>query len=201
MGLGDPYVETLALSDFLKMSVDTNDEQLSLAVSSASRWLDGYCRRQFNLATTSTARIFDVSRTGNVLVDDIGDPSIAVATDTSCDGTYATSWASSDFQAQPFNAFAVGRPITELAAVGNLRFPQVFRRAGLVKVTAKWGWPAIPDEVKQATLIQAGHIYKRRESTEGVMGFSQFGPVRVGKDVDSDVVNLLAEFRYAAKPG
>lgn len=201
MALGDPYITGPQLATFLKNTISADAPQLQAAAVAASRWIDGYCRRQFNLAIAATPRIFDVSTDGSLLVDDIGNTTITVATDTSLDGTYATTWLTTDVQAQPFSAISQGRPITSLAAVGSQRFPVVSRRAGLVKVTAIWGWPAVPTEVAQAAYIQAGHLYKRRESTEGVLGFGNFGPVRVGTRIDPDVEALLADVRLAQKPG
>lgn len=191
MALGDPYASGDDLADFLKMTVTGNDGWLAIAVAAVSEWIDGYCRRQFNLADTATARTFDVRRDGSVWVDDIGHGTILVATDSASDGTYATEWDDSDFQVDPLNAIAEGKPIDRLVAVGSYTFPPVSRRYGLVQVTARWGWPTVPNVVHQACLIQAARVYKRRESAEGVLGFGEFGPVRVGTRLDPDVELLL----------
>jgi hypothetical protein len=196
MALGDPYVTAAKLADYLKVTVADQETQLAAAAIAASRWLEGYCGRQFNLDASATPRVFDVGQvTGLVLTDDIGDETITVVTDSALDGTFATTWVGGDFQAMPQGAIAQGRPVTFLAACGDLRFPWSDRRAGLVKVTAKWGWPAVPEDVTVAALIQASRLYKRRDSAEGVLGFGDFGPVRVGARVDPDVEMLLAPYR------
>lgn len=199
MATGDPYVTADEVAEFLRMdggAASEADDHLALAASAATRWVDTYTKRDFNLATTAGARYFDVLSDGSVLTDDIGHATILVATDSAHDGTFATSWASTDFQVDPIDAIALGRPVTSLIAIGSYTFPSVSRRRGLVRVTARWGWPEVPDDVKLATLIQAAKLFKRRESTEGVLGGGDFGLVRVGSRVDPDVAALLDPYRY-----
>lgn len=198
MALGDPYITSTELARHLRMDASAEMSaatDLTLACSSVSRWVTHWCGRDFNLAATATPRQFDVRRDGSVPVDDIGDAAITVKTDSANDGTFATTWTSADFQVSPLGALAVGEPVTDLLAVGSLTFPPVTRRRGLVQVTARWGWPAIPSDVKHATLIQASRIFKRRESPEGVLGGGDFGLVRVGSRLDPDVEGFLAPYR------
>ena len=199
MATGDPYISTAELADFLGMDAAAEAAAgtlLEVAVDAASRWVEGYTRRDFNLATAATARYYDTTDTGRVLVDDIGHATVTVATDTSQDGTWATSWAASDLQVSPLDALAASEPVTSLLAVGAYTFPEVTRRQGLIRVTARWGWPAVPDAVKQATYIHAARLYKRRESPTGVLGGGDFGLVRVGTIIDPDVEQLLGPYRY-----
>jgi hypothetical protein len=199
MATGDPLVTGDEVAEFLRMdggAASEGDDHLTIAASAASRWVHSYTRRDFNLGTTATARYYDVLHDGTVLTDDIGHATILVATDSSHDGTFATSWASTDFQAIPLDALTAGEPVTSLAAVGDYTFPRVSRRTGLVRVTARWGWPSVPSDVRLATLIQAAKLFKRRESAEGVLGGGDFGLVRVGSRVDPDVAALLDPYRY-----
>jgi hypothetical protein len=56
-----------------------------------------------------------------------------------------------------------------------------------VRVTAQWGWLAVPEDIVTATCIQAGRLFRRKNAVEGVLGNSEFGPVRVSKyDADYD---------------
>lgn len=195
MALGDSYIEPAELADFLKMTSSENDEFLLLAVAAVSEWINQWCGRDFNLAATATPRVFDPYRDGTVWLDDIGDPAITVFTDSGLDGSFATPWTSGDFQTGPANALELGKPIESMVASGDLRFPSSSKRTGLVRVSARWGWPAVPSVVKNACNIQAARIYKRRESAEGVLGFGDFGPVRVGVRLDPDVEMLLQTYR------
>lgn len=200
MPTGDPYATSAELAEYLRMDAAAEVEagpQLTLAVNAATRWINAHTHRDFNLATTATARYFDASRDGSVLVDDIGHATITIATDTAQDGTYATTWASSDVQATPLGAIDEGEPITRLVAVGSNVFPpqRGARRVGLVRITARWGWPSVPSDIKLACLIQASRLLKRRDSPEGVLGGNDFGIVRVSAS-DRDVAALLEPYRY-----
>lgn len=199
MATGDAYISGTELAEYLRMdspAENEGDDHLTLAAAAASRWVESYTHRDFNLAATASARYFDSLNDGTILVDDIGHATITVATDNANDGTHSTVWATTDFQVSPIGALTDNEPVTELYAIGSYTFPPVTRRRGLVKVTAKWGWPAVPNDVKLATYIQAAKLFKRRESAEGVLGGGDFGLVRVGSRVDPDVAALLDPYRY-----
>lgn len=200
MPIGDPYISAEDLAEYLEMdppAEDAGDSNLSRSVQSASRWVNHYVGgRDFNLATEATARYFDAYRDGTVWTDDIGsDDDLEIATDSSQDGTYPTDWDTSDYQLLPVGSLAAGEPVQQIGAVGSRAFPATGRRSGLVRVTALWGWPAVPADVQQATLIQAAHLFKRKDSTNGVIGGNDFGIVRVGRTTDPDVADLLAPYR------
>ena len=93
-----------------------------------------------------------------------------------------------DYTAEPLNALVQGHPITALR-----------RRYGFwatlqVRVTGAWGWPGVPDEVSQATLLQASRLFNRRKSPEGITGNAEWGLVRVTR-VDPDVASLLQPYQ------
>lgn len=176
------------------------DALLNAALSAASRRVDTYCGRVFGLDTVATARLFDPDQriawrpngAQVFLIDDIGDPTFSVATGYYTTGTY-TALASTDYATDRPNAIAEGYPITGLLrAYGWYVGP-----SNRLQVTAKWGWPAVPAEVVEATLILAGRLYKRKDSPEGVLGASEWGTVRVSR-TDPDVADMLGPL---VKPG
>jgi hypothetical protein len=68
--------------------------------------------------------------------------------------------------------------------------------AGAVKVTATFGWPAVPAEVRQAALIQAVRLFKRKGSPFGIAGSPEDGSeMRLLSRLDPDVENLLRHLR------
>jgi hypothetical protein len=64
-----------------------------------------------------------------------------------------------------------------------------------VKLTAVYGWPSVPIAIKQACVIQSSRIYKRLDSPLGVAGFGDLGAIRVTRDLDPDVAQLVAPYR------
>lgn len=185
--------------DTFRSSVDrsdadtTRDGYLYACLSASSRGIDDYCGRVFYRDPTATARTFrtrgrvDASDSDGelLLLDDIAtdDGLIVEVGDT----TFTTLTATS-YDLEPSTALVRRRPATGLRRVAGR-----WSRNRLVRVTAAWGWPAIPAQVVQATQIQAKRLYKRRDSPEGVLGNSEWGVVRLSR-VDPDVQALLAPF-------
>ncbi len=81
---------------------------------------------------------------------------------------------------------AVPSPLLALAAGGWGGGPRA-------RVTARWGWPVMPDEITEATLIQAARLYRRKDSPEGVTGSAEWGVVRLSRR-DPDVWALIEHF-------
>ena len=63
------------------------------------------------------------------------------------------------------------------------------------KVSARWGWPATPDVIKQATILQASRLFTRLDSPLGIAGFGDMGAMRVSFRGDPDVGMLLNPYR------
>lgn len=174
-----------------------DDDALERAIRAASRAVDKHCKRRFWQATAATARSYDADAWDFLYVDDISTlTGLIVATDDNDDGTAETTWTiTTDFVAKPSNNLADDRPVYRLEAVGNRRFPRG-RHPG-VQVTARWGWPVVPDEVRDATLLKAAKLFRRKDSPDGVAGSNDFGVIRISQRDDPDVVMLLADFRRA----
>lgn len=183
---------------------DTEDDSaLDLAANAACTAVAEHCGRTFDKTALSseTARIYRVADQLWVATDDFWSiTNLAVKTDDNDDGVYETTWTiNTDFILEPLNRRYHGQDwaYNRIVAVGTRWFPSWNRRPA-VQVTAAWGWETMPYAVKQAALIKAAKLFKRRNSAEGVLGgFGDFGPVRVSNREDPDVVALLAPYRHA----
>lgn len=183
---------------------DTTDAlplaNLERAINATSRAIDMYCgfplRRFWRDAEDGlTTREYRADDPYELVVADISATAgLVVATDTAGDGTYATTWAADDYQLEPLSAAASGGAYawTRLVAVGDEGFPVHARRA-TVRVTARHGWSAIPDQVTQACVIRAAAVFKRKEAVLGVAGMNGFGEIRITRK-DPDVIDLLHNF-------
>lgn len=183
MALGDPYAILAELQARLGGVASTEfDSAMTNALTVASRGIEHVCRRQFNKATSATARIFypDASYLANV--DDFWTTaSLVIATDQGDDGTYETTWAASDYQLEPLNGVVDGEsgwPYWIIRAVAGRDFPTSSKRAPL-QVTAQWGWTAVPAPIKEACLVVAEETFKLREAPFGVAGMAEWGAIRV----------------------
>ena len=84
-----------------------------------------------------------------------------------------------------------------LRAVGDYLFPVYGDGLASLEVTANWGWPSVPDAVKQAARMYSSRLHGRKASPMGVIGVGDFGPVRISRS-DPDIAHLLMEYR---RPG
>ena len=162
------------------------------ALDAATGAVNSYCGRSFDLAASASARVFKVTRPDRVAVSDIG-TTTGLIVKVGQPGSWTTTLTvDTQYWLEPLNAIDLGRPY-EWVWTQSLFTPAPY---ATVQVTAKWGWPSVPDEVSQATLLLAQRLYTRKDSPTGVAGFGDFGVVRVTAS-DADVARLLDPY---AKP-
>ena len=183
-------------------TADTADDDLiDNCVGAASRLIDGYCNRQFWAVASATPRVFQANTEFVCDVDDFyTETGFILQTDTDADGTFDTTWASTDVQLEPLNGVLDGLTWSydKLRAIGDYLFPTVnanFGEQALVQVTAKWGWAAVPEPITQACIIQSSRIFKRYDSPLGVAGFGDLGAIRVSRFLDPDMAQLVEPYR------
>jgi hypothetical protein len=195
MAITNGYATLAQVKSALRISDSIDDSILEMAVESASRAIDGHAARHFYSTGTAT-RYYAADDSFIVQTDDISGTAIVLETSSAGDGVFDTTWSPIDYQLEPLNGNVDGLavPFTRIRAVENYLFPVEVEQA-LVKVTAVFGWPAVPIAITQATIIQASRIYKRLESPLGVAGFGDLGAISVTRDLDPDVAQLVAPYR------
>jgi hypothetical protein len=192
------YVALSELKSALGITVSTDDDFLNLAIDSAEQSINDLCGRKFTADGSASARTYR-AQPYLCVTDDISTlTGLVIKTDTAADGTFDTTWASTDYQVEPLNNLlkTTPRSVNNLRAVGSYTFPVYGDGLASVEVTAKWGWPAVPDSIKQATLMLSSRLYGRKASPMGVIGVGDFGPVRISRS-DPDIAHLLMDYRRA----
>lgn len=195
--MANEYVTLPDLKAYLTIDASdgTRDTLLDEARLEASRRIDDWCGRRFYLDASVSARIYNPRRRqaynsdgGTLLVDDIGATAGLIVEEGSSIGAYTA--VTTEIELYPENAIVRGLAISSLLRpVGFIGGPY-----DRVRVTAKWGWPAVPAPVASATRILAAQLYKRKDSPEGVLGSSEFGTIRVGTKMDPDAAGLLGPY-------
>lgn len=170
---------------------------LASAVTVASRMIDNYCSTFFYL-TASQARTFTPTTCERLDVPPIASTSgLAVTVDAYGTGSYSETYTSgTHFVLKPDGGYdGNGRavPYDRLQTLPFYSFP-IYDRPS-VQITALWGWATVPDEVKQACLMQSARIFRRRLTPEGFSAGEAFGAIRVSSRMDPDVAMLLTPFR------
>jgi hypothetical protein len=174
----------------------TADALLGRALTSASRSIDLTTGRRFSREEAATPSVINYrNRTlcdehgdgQRLLVADIGTAAVTVET-----GPRGGPWTdiTDAVELEPTDALDQGEPVTSLLYVGG-RWPAGGGQR--VRVTGRWGWPAVPEDITQATLLQAARLYRRKDSPEGVTGSAEWGVVRLSRR-DPDVWALIEHF-------
>lgn len=174
-----------------------DDVEAQIAVTSASRAVDRFTRRQFG-NTELESRLYtpEYDRASGrhiVRTDDIAEVGEGFLIEADVDGTADWVTVASSFAKLPLNAAANARPYERLtfpaaAALGTLE--------GSLRVTAVYGWAEVPAAVEQATLLQAARYFKRREAPFGTAGSPEMGTeIRLTEKVDVDLQSALRPYR------
>lgn len=199
MAITNGYVTLNEVKAYLRITDSVDDTMLEQIVESASRSIDRIANRRFYLDANASARTYRLIGNLRVQVDDFGTTSgLVVKTDPNDSGVYETTFTlNSDYIVEPTNALAKGRPFTTITIVGGTAFSLPVNYRPQVEVTARWGWPSVPDDIVEATLILSADLYKRRDSVGGVLGLSELGAIRMsplGRDISAMVRAYRREF-------
>ena len=198
MAITNGYTTLASMKNFLSIVDSTDDTLLEGLIESASRSIDRIANRRFYADSSASARSYRANNNVFVYVDDISSTTdLVVKTDDDGDGTFETTLTiNTDFLVDPLTASALGRPFTQLTMVNTLNvwpvYPGLFSnglRPG-VEVTAKWGWPSVPDDIETACQILTADLYKRKDSPGGILGLGDLGAIRMsplGRDVTAMV--------------
>lgn len=193
MAISQGYATLAQVKAALRITDSVDDSLLEMAIESASRAIDQYTARNFYNAGTAI-RYYAPSDSLNVEIDDMISL-ISLQTMSDDEQVYDTTWASDDYQLEPLNGIVDGisQPYNHIRAIGDYTYLTLDGEA-TVKVTAVWGWSAVPIQVTQATVIQASRIFKRLDSPLGIIS-GELGSMRVGSRLDPDVAQLVDSLR------
>lgn len=184
----------------LGISDTVDDIRIDVALDASTSMIQDFCSRQFLIDGTSSARVFVADSFTLVHVDDISSTaSLAIKTDDGGDGTFGTTWSTSDYQLEPLNGKVNGmsRPYNTIRAIGAHDFPITGGQA-TVQVTAIWGWPTVPEAVKQAAIIQTISIFKASDAPFGATPFAETGILRLRSALHPTAAALLTDYRLDA---
>lgn len=205
-----PYASSTDLAGWLGVA---DDPEFAGSIEAASRAIDQATGRQFGSASQSREYMPDWKR-GRAYVkthDMAGVPTLVETLDSN--GNVVDTIT--NFVVTPRNAVQDGQPYTGLEYGGfggdwyggyswygygyGYCYPHPSPR--LVRVTAEFGWAAIPDPIKLATLMQAARWNERREYVGGPLTAQKVDDLEYkwaatgSRELDPDVAAIVAPFR------
>jgi hypothetical protein len=194
MAITNGYCSLAEVKAALRLTDSVDDTLLENAIEGASRRIDGMTGRWF-YKTASTAIKMYALNSYNVPTRDIANTTVVVKTDDNADGTFETTWTQGvDYQLEPLNAPLRGIPFNRVVAIGGKTFPLITQPSkALVEITAYWGFDAVPDDIREATILLAMRGFARYNAALGVVGFADMA-IQV-RAVDPDVRDLVQPFR------
>ncbi len=187
-------------------STTLESSRIAAAITSASRAVDAFCDRYF-YQITDTIYLWPTFGYGyNAYVvcmdrDLASTTGISVAIDDGSN-TFPISWVlNTNYVVEPVNRNVGGIrnvPFTDLRAVNGSYWPVLLTMPWQqavhppIRVTGSFGWPAVPDAVKQATKILAAYYYKLGDAPLGAT-MGEYGVLRAHAD-NPDACALLRPY-------
>lgn len=207
--LGKLYCTVEALKSSMGDTRTTDDLEYHAACFAASRSLEQYCQRTF-YRTASQVRTLNL--TGRYCLDlppfyDLVSVT-SLKSDASGDGTFETTWTSTDYQLlcddNTPNTMAGPelKPYVKVKAIGSQLFPltmAMLERSDRVEITGVWGWPSVPWAIKKAAEIIAAETFKLKDSPGmAAAGFEDFDVTMLGADAKRRFARFANPYRRHA---
>ena len=191
MALTNAYCTLSDVKNALAIEDINDDLAIEAAIAAACRMIDDYTGRFFYRDGTSAAPVIRYYTPNDWWICNVDDfVSLSqIATDDNFDQSYTTVWSATDYMVEPINNARRGWPYTRILAIDRYLFPRLYPQT--VKVTAVWGWPAVPAEINLAARLQASRLFIRKQSPFGVAGSVDTGTIRLTSRLDPDVEALI----------
>jgi hypothetical protein len=205
LAVTDAYADAAEYRARVTKTDTADDPTILVQLKAVSRYLDRKMGRFFTIDSAAVARVYDGSQSSKLFVDDIGDKTgIAVKVDMTGDGDFVDSGETltenTHYIVGPRNA-ALGpepEPYTYLELMPSngllTSWWNGYNLEGLVQVTARYGWPAIPPAVKELTVAITRQIRDVQES--GVTGDLQAidNVVETSRELSMRLVDLRKQY-------
>jgi hypothetical protein len=173
----DPYATATTYRGIFGKSDTGDDAEILLQLTAVSRYVERKLGRFFTQDAAVVPRIFypmgyfsgnaeaenpwlGVRSSRDLYVDDIATSTgLLIKIDTNRDGVFTdeTALAATDFELRPLNADKGPEPMPWT----QIHLPVWSTRIGWIpgapiEITAKWGWPAVPESIAQAVCQLTG---------------------------------------------
>ncbi len=192
----DEYKKWIVVRGGSAISTDANDDaMIELLIESVSRFIDAETATKFYLPAIDETRYFTAVESDKVYVGFLASLT-SISVDYAGTRTY-TDLTATDYDLTPDNASLDGVPYTAIETnkqQSSAYFPRTRRG---VKVVGKWGWPATPKDIKEATLSIAQSLYATRsgQTAGGKVTITAGGIVIRPEDVPAFAQKVIMHYR------
>ena len=192
------YTSQALVKAYLGIPSSTSSENTAIdnAIAAADAEIDQITGRTFVVPSGATAKTFIPYDDYTLYISDVAQlTGLVVKEDTSLNGTYDTTLTiTTDYVVDGNNA-----PYRVVKRVDGDTWPRDRYGRPTVEVTAFYGYGmAVPDQIKQCSLVIAARLYQRRSSPLGFQaGSVDVGFVRISR-TDPEVIALLRGLKIPA---
>jgi ribonuclease BN (tRNA processing enzyme) len=183
------------------LSGTSQDNNIDNAINASSRLIDQITGRHFYKSQSVQVKYFTPDNHYILDVPDIATTTgLIVQLDTTDDGSHnKTITLDTDFYLKAINVTDLEgdndipyQTLVILDKRSSERFdPDIVKN---VKITATWGFNAIPDAIKQACLLQSSRLWKRKDSPFSTYGSGDTGETELFQKMDPDAKTLIKPY-------
>ncbi len=163
MALLDSYADATAYKAALKGTSSDDDAVIDDRLDAIARLIDAELvlpAGTFN-ADSAAVRYFDGNGEDILMVDPYAELTL-VEVDTTIDGTFDQTVTASNREDRPYNVAARSEPFTEIRLLlfaANTELAKWTKGLKTVKITADWGWPAVPELIRDLNIALAHDLW------------------------------------------
>lgn len=184
------YLPVAEFKSATSIKGETKDEDVERALRAASRAIEKTTGRRYWKDEVDVTRVYTATSPSLVVIDDAAEIlSVSTGGSVLSEGSwFAEPTNAPEHEKEPF-----------LWIESNQSFPMA-RQA--VQVTGKFGWPEVPYQVRQMTLIITSKLFKRtREAPFGIVTSGSLDglALRITRD-DPDLELLVNSLKRAETP-
>lgn len=174
------------------------DALIALLAARASRAIDRYTKREPGAyyVNADTTRYFTAGSDIELQIGEMAAAPTSVSIAEAGDLTDLTALVATDYFMEPYNALAEGLPYNFIrldSLNGDWHYWPTFQKS--VVIVGKFGYAAaVPDDVKQATIIQCARNFKRgQQGFQDTGAVAELGQLKYVKLLDPDV-QLMVDY-------
>lgn len=179
VAIGEPFAGLDEFKDWLGIrdSDSSQNNRLASRLASATQDIVDWTHRQFGRAEVATARSFRPGRSGLDVHDFWTLADLAIV--PYLGSTPGTPWDLTQLQFEPLDGIVdmtPGWPYNRICSIytGHPLTASLWYAATTIRVTAKWGWENVPENIRTACMMLAAQDAKATAAPFGVVGFGDF---------------------------
>lgn len=163
MALLDSYADAPTYREALKGTSGDDDVAIDNRLDAVARLIDAELMMPAGVFNKDAGAVRYFDGNGEAILDvDPFSTSTTVEVDTNIDGTFNQTVTAGNREDRPYNVAARSEPFTAIRLLpfaANTELAKWTRGLKTVKITADWGWPAVPELIRDLNIALAHDLW------------------------------------------